>query len=53
MIEKALARFDIDPDRSWFIGDKKSDVQAGEAAGVRALKVRRNGDLRKIMNRVS
>ncbi len=37
MIEKALARFDIDPDRSYFIGDRERDVIAGEAAGVKGI----------------
>lgn len=53
MIEKGLARFDIDPEISWFIGDKKSDEEAGENAGVQTLRIRRNRDLRKIVNQVN
>ena len=52
MLEKAMAQFDVDPDRSWFIGDKKSDVVAGTAAGVRTLKIRKNQDLRKILKKI-
>jgi D-glycero-D-manno-heptose 1,7-bisphosphate phosphatase len=53
MLEKALAQFDVDPSRSWFIGDKKTDVEAGIAAGVNTLKIRRNQDLRKVMRKIS
>ena len=37
MIEKAVARFNIDISRSYFIGDKERDVQAGEKAGVKSI----------------
>ncbi len=53
MIEKALARFDIDPAQSWFIGDKKTDVEAGESAGVNTIRIRRNGDLRRILKKIN
>jgi len=53
MIEKALARFEIDPDRSWFIGDKKSDVEAGVRAGVKTIRIRKNQDLRKVLKKIS
>ncbi len=53
MIEKAMARLDIDPDLSWFIGDKKSDVEAGKRAGVNTIKIRKNQDLRKILKKIS
>ncbi len=37
MIEKAMAKHDIDPAQSWMIGDRLSDVQAGRKAGVRTI----------------
>ncbi len=37
MIEKAMAKHDIDPDLSWMIGDRLSDVQAGRKAGVKTI----------------
>lgn len=37
MLEKAIARFDIDASKSYFIGDKATDVEAGEAAGVTGI----------------
>lgn len=37
MIEKAMAKHGIDPARSWMVGDRLSDVQAGRKAGVRTV----------------
>lgn len=37
MLEKAVARFNIDASRSYFIGDRERDVLAGEAAGVTGI----------------
>ena len=53
MLEKAMARFDIDPRRSFFIGDRRTDVQAGEFAGLTTIKIRKNGDLRKVISQIS
>lgn len=39
MIYKASQDFDIDLGRSWLIGDKMSDIQAGLAAGVKSILV--------------
>lgn len=39
MIEKALAKYDINPSESWIIGDRERDVQAGHKAGVRAIRI--------------
>lgn len=49
MIQKAMARFDIDPAQSWMVGDSERDVEAGKAAGLRTLLVESNGDLRKVL----
>lgn len=53
MIEKALARFDIDPASSWMIGDAQRDVEAGEAAGLRCLLIEPNSDLRDVLGKIS
>ncbi len=37
MIEKAMAKYNIDPAASWMIGDRLSDVLAGRKAGVRSI----------------
>ena len=49
MIEKAIARFDIDPAQSWMIGDSERDVTAGKKAGLQTILVERNQDLREII----
>jgi D-glycero-D-manno-heptose 1,7-bisphosphate phosphatase len=40
MIEKARADFDIDLSKSYFIGDKKSDVGCGKNVGVVTIQIR-------------
>ncbi len=37
LIEKAVARFNIDPSLSFFIGDKDRDVVCGTSAGVTSI----------------
>jgi D-glycero-D-manno-heptose 1,7-bisphosphate phosphatase len=53
LVEKAVARFDVDPRQSYFIGDKERDVLAGEGAGVKGILVDVNDDLRKVVSRIS
>lgn len=45
-VEKALARFDIDPAKSFFIGDKERDVQAAAGANVKGFLIRSDSSLR-------
>ncbi len=44
-VEKALARFDIDPAKSFFIGDKERDTIAGEKVGVKGILIESNASL--------
>lgn len=50
MIEKALARFNIDASMSFMIGDKDRDVACAENAGVRGYKVSVNSDLNTVFS---
>jgi len=36
-IEEAVREFDLDPSKSWMIGDKLADIQAGQNAGTNTL----------------
>ena len=45
MIEKACAKHAIDPKKSWMVGDKLRDIEAGEAAGVAGIQIPVNGPL--------
>lgn len=45
MLEKAMARHNIDPEASVFIGDNQRDIDAGVKAGVPTILVPGNADL--------
>lgn len=51
-VEKALARFNIDASKSYFIGDKERDVEAGEKAGVKGILIEANVSLKTILNQI-
>jgi len=46
-VEKALARFNIDPSVSFFVGDKERDTLAGEKVGVKGILMESNTSLVK------
>lgn len=52
-VEKALARFEIDPVKSYFIGDKQRDVDAGEKVGVKGILIEANISLKTILNKIA
>src|SRR6056297_1027253 len=45
--EKALAKFNIDPATSYFIGDTDRDIQAAKKSGLSAIKIPANDNLNK------
>lgn len=49
-IEKAIARFRIDPAESFFIGDKERDIEAAHKAGVKGIMIEANSPLSEIMH---
>lgn len=53
MLEKAMARYGIDPSISWMIGDSERDVEAGEAAGLRAMLVKPNSNLLQVLEKIN
>lgn len=44
MLERAMAKYRIDPTTSWMIGDRESDVQAGLKASVRTIRLYQTGE---------
>ncbi|HBS87683.1 MAG: hypothetical protein A2W91_15580 [Bacteroidetes bacterium GWF2_38_335] len=48
LIEKALAIYNIDPLKSYFIGDRDRDIMAAQNAGVNGIKVESNQDITNI-----
>ncbi|MDR1415953.1 MAG: HAD family hydrolase [Prevotellaceae bacterium] len=45
LVQKALARFDIDASRSYFIGDRESDMETAHNVGVKGVLVKRNAGI--------
>lgn len=42
MIEKAIARYNIDPASSWLIGDRARDIECGQRMGLQTILVTNN-----------
>ncbi len=51
--EKAIARYEINPSLSYFIGDRDSDEEAGKRAGLTPIKVEANRDLSFLKKMIS
>jgi D-glycero-D-manno-heptose 1,7-bisphosphate phosphatase len=49
LVEKAMARFNIDPKASYFIGDRPRDAEAGEKVGVKGILVPSNTLLKNVL----
>jgi D-glycero-D-manno-heptose 1,7-bisphosphate phosphatase len=49
MLEKMMHLYQVDPDKSWMIGDQERDVEAGKKAGVKTLHIESNSDLNKYL----
>lgn len=52
MVNRAIEEFHIDKNASWFIGDSHKDVECAEAAGVKAIRIRKNQDMTQAVDRI-
>jgi D-glycero-D-manno-heptose 1,7-bisphosphate phosphatase len=52
LIEKALARFNINPSLSYLIGDSQRDIEAAEKAGVKGFLVPKNSNIINVCNKI-
>jgi D-glycero-D-manno-heptose 1,7-bisphosphate phosphatase len=52
MIEKAIARYGIDPKQSWFVGDSERDKEAGIASGINTIGIESNSDLSQVLDEI-
>jgi D-glycero-D-manno-heptose 1,7-bisphosphate phosphatase len=43
MIEKAAAKYEVDMDASWMVGDHERDITAGTRAGLRTIRLAPSG----------
>lgn len=50
LLEKAISRFNIDVENSWFIGDKERDAEAAIKVGVRPILIAPNSNINEILN---
>ena len=50
LLLKAICDFSIDVNSSWFIGDRDSDIQAGQSAGCKTLKIQDDVNLVKAVD---
>jgi histidinol-phosphate phosphatase family protein len=50
LLLKAIDDFSIDVNNSWFVGDRDSDIQAGESVGCKTLKIEGDFNLEKAVN---
>lgn len=52
LLEKAIAKYNVDVSNSFFIGDSDRDIEAAQKAGVKAIKVNKNSDLNVYINQI-
>jgi len=52
MLEKAIAYYNIDPAKSYIIGDKLSDIEAGEKVGIKGFLVEPNVNIKYIVDKI-
>ncbi len=53
MLEKAIARYNVDKAKSYFIGDSRRDVLAAEKAGVTGIQIEVNDTLKKYLDQIN
>ncbi|MFO7940439.1 MAG: HAD family hydrolase [Bacteroidales bacterium] len=52
LIEKALARFQVNPVASFFVGDRDRDVEAAERARIKGIKINSNDNLNDYFSQI-
>ncbi len=52
LIEKAIARFNIDPARSCMIGDRDRDIEAAAKAGVKGFLIKSNEPVHRYVDEI-
>ncbi len=53
MLEKAMARYQVDPNLSYFIGDNERDIIAGQAAGVTGILIRSDQPIGEVLHLIA
>ena len=50
LLEKAIAKFNVDVNASWFIGDKQRDCDAAHKVGVRSILLPSNKNINEVLH---
>ena len=50
MLEKAVARFNVDASKSYFIGDNQRDIVAGEGAGLKGILIKSDQPISEVLH---
>jgi D-glycero-D-manno-heptose 1,7-bisphosphate phosphatase len=53
LLEKAMARYEVDKSLSYFVGDSDRDVLAAEKSGIKGIKVVANDNLTNYLNQIN
>lgn len=53
MLEKAIARYNIDKSKAYFVGDNFTDMGAAENAGITGVKINANDSLTNYLNQIA
>ncbi len=53
MLEKAIAKYNIDVENSYFIGDSRRDELAGQKIGMKTIKVVKNENLNQYLDLIN
>ena len=52
MVERAVARYNIDPKKSWMVGDKQRDLDSAAALGVPGVLIAPNDALEDYLDKL-
>src|SRR5690606_1295582 len=52
MLEKAVAKYDVDISASYFIGDSRRDELAGQKIGLNTIRVEKNENLNSYLHKI-
>lgn len=50
LLLRAIEKYNIDPSKSYFIGDRERDVEAGTAAGVKGILINSDQPIREVLD---
>jgi D-glycero-D-manno-heptose 1,7-bisphosphate phosphatase len=53
MIERAVARYNIDPEKSWMVGDKQRDLDCASVLGVSGVLIPTNAPLIDFIDQIN